>query len=80
MVIRFYDFEFNLIHIEPKFVSSLWRVYFNAEGTFESHFPNESEAVSVVMEKRYLVAAEKFHHFTDEEGDTKWCSLKLVFL
>jgi len=58
MVIRFYDFAFNLKHIEPKFVSSSWRVCYNAEGTFEAHFPTESEVLSLVANSKYLVAVQ----------------------
>lgn len=58
MVIRFYDFEFNLIHIEPKFVNSSWRIYFNDAGTFEAHFPIESEVSAVVAKNKYLVAVQ----------------------
>ena len=58
MVIRFYDFEFNLVHIEPEFISSSWTVYFNKEGNFEARFPCNSEVLSVVSENRYLVAKQ----------------------
>ena len=58
MVIRFYDFKFNLIHISPEFISSSWNVYFNKDGTFEAHFPINSEVLSVVTENKYLVACQ----------------------
>lgn len=58
MVIRFYNFAFKLKHIEPKFVSSSWKVCYNAEGTFEAHFPIESEVLSLVAQNKYLVAVQ----------------------
>ena len=58
MVIRFYDFNFNLVHIEPEFLSSSWTVYFNKEGTFEAHFSINSEVLSVVTANKYLVAKQ----------------------
>ena len=58
MVIRFYDFQFNLIHIEPEFIGSSWTVYFNKEGNFEARFPCNSEVLSVVSENKYLVAKQ----------------------
>lgn len=42
--IKFYDFEFNLLHIEPFAVSANFTVKFCGEGTFELHFPRNSEA------------------------------------
>ena len=58
MALRFYDFEFNLIHIEPRFVSSSWSIRHSAPGTFEAHFPIESEVLSVVAQNKYLVAVQ----------------------
>ena len=56
--IRFYDFEFNPLHIENQFLSSNWSLYYNAIGQFEAHFDLSSDTVPVVMENKYLVAVQ----------------------
>lgn len=42
--IKFYDFEFNLLHIEPFALSANFTVKFCGEGTFELHFPKSFSA------------------------------------
>lgn len=51
----FYDYEFNLLFIEPKIIS--WRLtkYFNEIGTFEAHLPLSSGATRLVLENEFLV-------------------------
>ncbi len=56
--IRFFDFNFNLIHTENEFLSSNWTVYYNDIGTFEAHFDLKSDTLPVVMENSYLVAVQ----------------------
>lgn len=53
--IKFYDFDFNLLHTEPRFISSRWNLKYNDVGTFEAHFPLESEVLNVVLNNRYIV-------------------------
>lgn len=56
--VRFYDFEFNLLHIEHDIVSCNWKLYANSVGSFEMHFPLKSLLVQVASENRYLVAVQ----------------------
>ena len=56
--IRFFDFNFNLIHTENEFLSSNWTVYYNDIGTFEAHFDLNSDTLPIVMENDYLVAVQ----------------------
>lgn len=56
--VRFYDFEFNLLHIEHDIISCNWTLYENEVGSFEMHVPLVSKLVSVMMENRYLVAVQ----------------------
>ena len=56
--IRFFDFNFNLIHTENEFLSSNWTIYYNDIGTFEAHFDINSDTLPVVMENNYLVAVQ----------------------
>ncbi len=58
MTLRFYDFEFNLLLIEPKVIRSNWTIYYNDIGSFEAHLPLTSEAAKIVMENRYLVVVQ----------------------
>ncbi len=53
--IKFYDFEFNLLHTEPRFISSRWNLKYNDVGTFEAHFPLESDVLKVALNNRYIV-------------------------
>ena len=56
--IRFYDFNFNLLHTENDFLNSNWTIYYNDIGTFEAHFDSKSDALPIVMENDYLVAVQ----------------------
>ena len=56
--IRFFDFNFKLLHTENEFLSSNWTVYYNDIGTFEAHFDLNSDTLPIVMENDYLVAVQ----------------------
>lgn len=56
--IRFYDFNFKLIHVENQFLSSNWNICYNDIGTFEAHFDLESDTLPVVMDSDYLVVVQ----------------------
>lgn len=56
--IRFFDFDFKLLHTENEFLSSNWTVYYNDIGTFEAHFDLNSDTLPVVMENDYIVAVQ----------------------
>lgn len=56
--IRFFDFNFNLIHTENEFLGSNWTVYYNDIGTFEAHFDLKSDTLPIVMENNFLVAVQ----------------------
>lgn len=58
-MIRLYDFEFNLLHIEPRCISTRWTLHFNDVGTVEAHFVPGDEAVKYILDRRYLVMEEK---------------------
>ena len=50
MDIRFYNFNFELLHIEPDIISSNWTVFNNNVGGFEIHFPIKTEIASLIAE------------------------------
>lgn len=52
--IRIYDFEFNLLHIEPDVMSAYWIFSYNDIGTFEGTFPLTSDICDVIMKNKYL--------------------------
>lgn len=56
--IRLYDFEFNLLHIENKVVSANPSIFYNDIGTFEYHFPLNSDVTPIIMEHEYLVLVQ----------------------
>jgi len=56
--VRFYDFEFSLVHIEHDIISSNWTLLENGIGTFEIHLPLTSNLVPLAMERQYLVAVQ----------------------
>lgn len=55
--IRFYDFEFNLLHIEHRIASVNWTLYFNGIGSFEIHLPH-SERLKKLFDNKYVVAVQ----------------------
>lgn len=58
MTLLFFDFEFNLLHAEPKVIKSSSSIYYNGVGSFEAHIPLESEATKIVMDNKYLVVVQ----------------------
>lgn len=56
--IRFFDFDFKLLHTENEFLSSNWTIYYNDIGTFEAHFDLNSDTLPIVMDNDYLVAVQ----------------------
>lgn len=56
--IRFFDFNFKLLHTENEFLSSSWTVYYNDIGTFEAHFDLNSDTLPIIMENDFLVAVQ----------------------
>ena len=56
--IRFFDFNFKLLHTENEFLSSNWTVYYNYIGTFEAHFDLKSDTLPVVMDNDYIVVVQ----------------------
>jgi hypothetical protein len=56
--IRFYDFNFNLLHMENQFISSNWSVFYNDIGNFEAHFDLGSDTLPVIMDNNYIAAVQ----------------------
>lgn len=56
--IRIYDFEFNLLHIEPDVMSAYWIFSYNDIGTFEGTFPLSSDICDVIMKNKYLLLVQ----------------------
>lgn len=56
--IRIYDYEWNLLHIEPNVMSAYWILNYNGVGTFEGTFPLSSGIADVVMKNRYLILVQ----------------------
>ena len=56
--IRIYDFEFNLLKVCSRFVSSNWSIYYNDIGTFEAHFPIDDDISKVLFENDFLIAKQ----------------------
>lgn len=57
--IRFYDFNFNLLHIESRIKSSNWLIYYNDIGKFELHFnAKNTELVDLILNHDYLIAVQ----------------------
>ncbi len=59
--IRFYDFEFQLLHVENHFISSNWNIYYNDIGNFESHFDLASDTLPIIMYHDYIIAVQGRH-------------------
>ncbi len=59
--IRFFDFEFRLLHVENRFLSSNWNVYYNDIGNFEAHFDLSSDVLPVIMENHFMIAVQGNH-------------------
>ena len=59
--ILIYDYEFNLLHIEPDVLSAYWILNYNDIGTFEGTFPLSSGIADVVMKNKYLILVQGEH-------------------
>lgn len=59
-MIKFYDFEFNLLCAEHRAQSVIWNIKYNDVGTFEAHFPlNIENTPDIIMENQYLIAVQE---------------------
>lgn len=58
MDIRFYDFEFKLLYIENEIITADWYIKYNGIGTFEGHFPANSDKLRLILENKYIVAVQ----------------------
>ena len=74
MDVRFYDKDFNLIHIEPLYKSINHELKFNGMGTFEMCVPLQSGLSGIIYSNDFLVAEQKGHmalitttHLSDSE-------------
>ncbi len=56
--LRFYRYDFTLLHIEPNAKSVNWQMYYNAIGQFEAHFSLDSEVATFVPKEPYLVVVQ----------------------
>lgn len=56
--IRIYDFEFNLLHIEPKIISSNWTVKYNGIGSYEGHFDIGGDIVPIALNNKYIIVVQ----------------------
>ncbi len=56
--IRIYDYEFQLLHIEPQIKSAYWILRYNDVGTFQGTFPLSSGIVDIVLKNRYLILVQ----------------------
>ena len=57
-MLRVYNFDFELIYIEPKVKSTSWSIYYNGIGTFEAHLPLSSGLLEITAQNKYLVIGE----------------------
>lgn len=58
-MLRIYNFNFELLYIEPKAGSTSWTIYYNQIGTFEAHIPLSSELTKLVAQNKYLIVQEE---------------------
>jgi len=52
--LRIYDFEFNLLDIEHKLISSNWTIAYNGVGKAEIHLPVSADCTKLLFENKYL--------------------------
>lgn len=57
-MLMIYNYDFELIFLEPKVKSTSWMIYYNKIGTFEAHISLSSEMLTVVSENKYLIIRE----------------------
>lgn len=53
--LRFYDFNFNLLHIEHDFSAMCWYIKYNSPGTFEAEFAVSGPLCALCAENKYMV-------------------------
>ncbi|MBO5454739.1 MAG: hypothetical protein J6A69_12380 [Clostridia bacterium] len=56
--LRFYNFDFTLLHIEHDFSSVYWNLKYNAVGSFEAEFACKDELNKLCSEEKYLVVCQ----------------------
>ena len=52
--LRIYDFDFNLLDIEHRLISSNWTICFNDIGKAEIHLPINADCTKLFFENKYL--------------------------
>lgn len=74
-MIIFYDYEFNLLLIEPRVISWSLEKHFNGIGTFTANLPLSSPATGLVMQKDHLVcrAGDEFAVITGKQIGEELC-------
>ncbi len=56
--LRFYDFDFNLLHIQHDVSGVHWNLRYNGIGTFEGEFSPKSTLCALCMKNTYLVVCQ----------------------
>lgn len=56
--LRFYDFDFNLLAIEHKIISSDWKVYHRGAGKAEIHISKSAKCLETLFENKYLLMTQ----------------------
>jgi len=56
--LRIYDFDFNLLAVESKIISSNRKTYFRGRGTAEIHLPKTAKCIKTLFENRYLLMTQ----------------------
>ncbi len=55
MVIQFYDFDFNLLHIQTKVSNITWDIKYNEFGTMQLTLPLSAKILDIIINNKYLV-------------------------
>ncbi len=56
--LRFYDFDFNLIHIQHDISGVHWNLRYNGIGSFEAEFSPQSKLCALCMKNHYLIVCQ----------------------
>jgi len=56
--LRFYNFDFKLLHIEHDFSAVCWYLKYNSTGTFEAEFASSGPLASLCAENKYMVVCQ----------------------
>ena len=59
MVFQFYDFDFNLLHIETKAINITWDIKYNDIGTLQVTMPLNNKILDIIIKNKYLVLCYK---------------------